>query len=288
MERLTLRQEEYLLFFASRDGQLKSISEAAEQFHVSKPSVFKVSEALEAQGMIVRGMMGEITLTEEGWEYISPKFEQQRTLTEWLEISLGLEPLAAERESRRIIVSLEIETVEGLVRDWLQRRPEPKANGTDFKISSFPVGIYQVDFSVYKKERAELSMGDRGFWKPAILLREERKSTFLLYPRQIWYQPRNRKRMKGILDRLWYQKAGAWYETQRGERGSCLIPGSAVRCVESDDGLCGVLRIYARASVGMLGMPDSQADLVFFLGKTKRLSGWQNGDMEKADEKEES
>ena len=75
MKKLTSRQEEYLFLFADRDGRGKGVSEAAEQFQVSKPTAFSISEALEKRGMIEKGNFGEIRLTEEGWNYIAPKLD---------------------------------------------------------------------------------------------------------------------------------------------------------------------------------------------------------------------
>ena len=41
----------------------------------------------------------------------------------------------------------------------------------------------------------------------------------------------------------------------------------AVRCRQTDEGTVGTVQIRARASVGMLGMPESEADIVFFLSR---------------------
>ena len=118
MKQLTQRQEEYLLLFADRDGKCKGISEAAELFQVSKPTAFNMSEALEERGLIVKSSFGEIRLTESGWAYISSRLEYLYTLIEWLESDLGLPPLLAEQEARRMVVVLAPETVAAVAQRW--------------------------------------------------------------------------------------------------------------------------------------------------------------------------
>lgn len=113
---MTSRQEEYLMLFAVRNGQERSISEVAELFRVSKPTVCSVSSLLEAQGMIHKGTYGEITLTARGWKYIAPKFCYLPSLTTWLKRDLELPEALAEQEARRMAVLLQPQTLRAFAR----------------------------------------------------------------------------------------------------------------------------------------------------------------------------
>lgn len=217
MKKLTSRQEEYLFLFADRDGRGKGVSEAAEQFQVSKPTAFSISEALEKRGMIEKGNFGEIRLTEEGWSYIAPKLGYLNVLTEWLESDLGLAPVLAEQEARRMVVSLLPETVRAMAESRERRRTEG--------------------------------------------------SFFVLCPQNIRYRPQKKFHLHGILEKMWYRTQGGWREAAAEEDGRRRIPGAAVRCRQTDEGTVGTVQIRARASVGMLGMPESEADIVFFLSR---------------------
>ncbi len=186
MKKLTSRQEEYLFLFADRDGRGKGVSEAAEQFQVSKPTAFSISEALEKRGMIEKGNFGEIRLTEEGWSYIAPKLGYLNVLTEWLESDLGLAPVLAEQEARRMVVSLLPETVRAMAESRERRRTEGSGEEEqeDAVLSELDPGTYRVFFQVCRPGSRELSMGDLGFRKPA-LLQKGAEGSFLCSVRRI-------------------------------------------------------------------------------------------------------
>lgn len=269
MKKLTSRQEEYLLLFADRDGRGKGVSEAAEQFQVSKPTAFSISEALEKRGMIEKGNCGEIRLTEDGWRYIEPKLPSLSALTEWLGSDLGLTPVLAEQEARRMVVSLLPETVNAMTESWKRRRTERsgEAEQEDAVLSELDPGMYRVFFQVCKPDSRELSMGDLGFRKPAILVKRAEESFFVLCPQNIKYRPQKRFHLRGILEKMWYRTSGGWREAAAQKDGSLNIPGTAVRCGQTEEGMTGTVHIRARASVGMLGMPESEAMIVFFLDR---------------------
>lgn len=269
MKQLTQRQEEYLLLFADRDGKCKGISEAAELFQVSKPTAFNMSEALEERGLIVKSSFGEIRLTESGWAYISSRLEYLYTLIEWLESDLGLPPLLAEQEARRMVVVLAPETVAAMAQRWKKKRTEVLMSSADELLPELAPGRYIVPFQVCRSGSRELSMGDMGFLKPARLIREADRSLFLLSPKSIRYRPKKRSRMDGILEKMWYRTAESWKEAVIGEDGSRQIPGAAVVFCEDSEGKTGTVHIRARASVGILGMPESEADIVFRFDEIK-------------------
>ena len=272
MKKLTSRQEEYLFLFADRDGRGKGISEAAEQFRVSKPTAFSISGALEERGMIEKGSFGEIRLTERGWSYIAPKLDSLNVLTEWLECGLGLPPVVAEQEARRMVVNLLPETVSAMTDSWRRQREEYPAGEEDTRLSGLAAGLWSVPFRVCRPGSGELSMGDLGFRKPALLVKEEESSFFLLCPQNVKYRPQKRSHLQGILEKLWYRTSGGWREAEVSGDGSRRIPGAAVLCRETEEGLTGTVSIRARASVGMLGMPESEAEVVFLLDRMERES----------------
>lgn len=261
---LTERQKEYLLLFAQRNGQSKCISEAAETFQVSKPAAFSVTESLKTQGMIEKGERGEIWLTPEGWLQIQDELRHQQELMVWLTTGLGMTPARAEQEARRMAVFLAPEVLDAIIGQW---RPKEAAHASDWpdKTWELPPGCYEVPFLVCKKDSREASMGDRGFQKPAELLQEENGCTLRLCAKSIQYKPERKKPLRGSLDRMWYRKDEVWYESEKDADGGYPIPGSAIRMETGPDGPVGIVRIRARASVGILGMPESEADIVFFL-----------------------
>lgn len=272
MAQLTERQLEYLLVFSTRDGEKKSISEAAELLGVSKPTAFSVTEALAAQNMIIKGEHGEVRLTEEGWTFLGDKPRQFDKLFEWMTVGLGLTPAYAEHQARKMVATLDGGAIGAIIADW----ECPIEQKTDCFLSDRAPGGYAVPFRVCKKDTDDISMGDRGFSKPAGVVRTKNRSFIYLEPKEIEYKAGKRKRMLGRLDRLWYRLGNSWCEAEEGKNHSFMLPGAAVFYRERKGRKIGVLRIRARASVGMLGMPESEADVTFLLDQTKQMEASEN------------
>lgn len=268
---MTSRQEEYLMLFAQRSANGCCIANASEEFGVSKATVSHLSTALEQMGLILKKDFGSIELTEQGHSYIQPKLERAKKLEAWMVTGLGLAPNLAEHEARRMVVSLREETLEAMIRRWDHGEASQSTQGTDAFFLSLACGVYQLPFQVRKKDRTELSMGDQGFQKPAILVCREDGCDVFLFPRSFQYRTAAAKarRRTGVLERLWYSQGGVWKESLEEESGNRMIPGEALRCEEGADGHLAKVRIRVRARVPVFRMPESEADLVFQLDQLK-------------------
>ena len=289
--KLTERQEEYLLYLAARGERGSGITEVAQTFGVSKASASVACTAIERYGMIMKPEHTSITLTSKGRDYIAEKLALAREVATCLTEKLGIPPVEAESEARKIVVTLQRETVDLMINSW--KYPEtmfhssPDAMGLFKRVYESHVskeqlrdpfetlerGAYQVPFSVLKKGTRELSMGDRGFLKPAELVHEEQDKMFYFRASRFSYKPMHRKLLDGLLERLWYQIGEAWYESKETEEGFFKIPEEAVRFYQDINGVVGLIRIRARASVGLRKMPESEADLTFYLRDLRRKKG---------------
>lgn len=267
---MTDHQMEYLLLFATQSSRGRYISNAAEEFGVSLPSASNIGATLERDGLIRKAKGGVVELTEPARLLIAPKITQMKQLEEWLEIGLGLPPNRAEREARRMTAFLRDETVDGMIRYWQSRASGDRGGEIDPFFRNLEPGTYQAPFQVYKKDCRELSMGDRGFRKPARLICGERDRYFLLYPVELQHMAHGRqKRHTGQLARLWYRRGLSWYETEEARDGAQRLSCAAVTCAEGPEGLAGTARIRVRATVSTIKMPESEADLVFDLSKLR-------------------
>ncbi len=266
MKELTSRQEEFLLFFSTLQGNKKCISDASNQFQVSKPTVFNVAETLEDYGLIIKGGSGEITFTQMGLDYIAPKLERVAVLQKWFAQDLGLAPIVAEFEARKLVVTLQEKTVASMV-DSVQSvkeklsRIEPEKSKSRF--DDLPDGEYEVPFFVYKSNKKDISMGDKGFLKPAIFKKENGIVNVLLYSHKLLYVSQKRNRLQGKLDRLWYVSDNKWFEAEMSESSCYNILENALTLDEKRK-KC-ELKIRARATVGNLKMPESEAIILFDL-----------------------
>lgn len=263
---MTDRQEECLLIFAERDREGRCISSASEILGVSKATISHLSVSLERQGYVRKSRYGEVELTDLGRAHVAPQLEKMQRLEKWLEISLGLSPKTAEQEARRMVISMAPEIVDGIIRlggTDLNVPPPEQANGF---FEALRPGTYQVPFRLCKTGTGECSMGDRGFRKPAILVRSETSCAFLLYPVKLQYRTSLKSHIyTGELKRLWRRSGGSWYEVPAQEDGGYSLPASAVRCEEGPEGRMGHVHVRVRTTVSLVKMPESEADLVFRL-----------------------
>lgn len=272
---MTNRQEEYLLLFAVRSSTGGCIANASEEFGVSKATASHLSTALEGMGMIRKSDYGKIELTELGYAQIMEKLNRAKELESWMVSGLGLAPNLAEHEARRMVVTLKPETLDAIIRNWQQPKQTQKVPVRDDFLSHLAYGIYQLPFHVWKKDSDELSMGDQGFRKPAIMICREDECSVFLFPRSFQYRLSTVKarRHTGVLERLWYLLADVWHESLEEESGGRMIPGEALVCEHGPDGHIARVRIRVRARVPVFRMPESEADLVFVLDQLKPCSG---------------
>lgn len=262
MQKLTPRQMEYLRFFAERDGKTASITAAAEQFKVAKSTVSQLSHTLTEMGLIEKKSYGVIELTEQGRQYVLPRMSEQQLLVDWMTGELGLPPVLAEQEARKMMTQLQPETIEAILCRAGEERPDGQRG--DVLLPELPVGVYTAEFKLLKKGRDELSMGDRGFQKPARVIRRPDGCSICLYPKQVKYRPLQHRTYLGRLSRLWYRDGAAWNEAVPAADGGYIIPGAVV---SREEGIHPVGRVFVRvrASVNQWTMPESEAELVFAL-----------------------
>lgn len=266
---ITVRQIEYLLLFATQSSCGRYIANAAEEFGVTKATASQVSTALEREGLIRKRSGNKLELTAFGWAYITPKVNQMKRIEKWMEIGLGLLPNQAEKEARRMVASLQNSTIDAMIHHWLCCGIRERQDGLSGFFRALAPGVYQVPFQVYKKDKCELSMGDRGFRKPARLIQHKNSCFFLLYPVQLQYYSTSGKGNTGVLERLWYQRDGSWYEAEEYTDGGRVLRSGALTCVEELDGVNGFARIRARSTLSIVKMPESEADIVFDLSHMK-------------------
>ena len=102
MEKVSMSHEDYLEAIVMLGGTstlpVRSVDIAAK-LGVSKASVSKAVASLKASGMLNQPFYGDITLTEEGYEYGQAVLERQTMLTKFLVEAIGLDQEDAEDEA---------------------------------------------------------------------------------------------------------------------------------------------------------------------------------------------
>lgn len=133
-------------------------------------------------------------------------------------------------------------------------------------------GEYRIDFSLLryasnKKWEQTLSMADRGFEKPAILVCDEDHAWLELTPCEIAAESRiNNNMMHGHLSSLSYIANGTLTKVEFMDDGKVRIPLEVCTFHMLTEGrLNGFLPITVTCSVGLVHMPESTALLVFWV-----------------------
>lgn len=102
MEKVSMSHEDYLEAIVMLGGTstlpVRSVDIAAK-LGVSKASVSKAVASLKASGMLNQPFYGDITLTEEGYEYGQAVLERHTMLAKFLVEAIGLDQEDAEEEA---------------------------------------------------------------------------------------------------------------------------------------------------------------------------------------------
>ncbi len=102
MEKVSMSHEDYLEAIVMLGGtstqSVRSVDIAAK-LGVSKASVSKAVASLKASGMLDQPFYGDITLTEEGYQYGQSILERHTMLTKFLVQAIGLSQEDAEEEA---------------------------------------------------------------------------------------------------------------------------------------------------------------------------------------------
>ena len=102
MEKVSMSHEDYLEAIVMLGGTstlpVRSVDIAAK-LGVSKASVSKAVASLKDSGMLNQPFYGDITLTEEGYEYGQAVLERHTMLTKFLVEAIGLDQEDAEEEA---------------------------------------------------------------------------------------------------------------------------------------------------------------------------------------------
>jgi Mn-dependent DtxR family transcriptional regulator len=265
----TPKQLQYLFYIDLYKNSGRLISDLAEQMGVSKAAVSQVLDFQEKSGLIKRGAPGGIALADgaesvvtevrEKYNVIRPFFQKMPNLTEDMAMKCAL----------RYVCWMPRESVEGLVRELLARDRfnrirwdmHDRMTGIMFP---FPNGIYKVPFNVFKQGRDEISMGDKGFVKPAKMVVLDGRGAITLTSREIRHQSKMGKRLRGRLTRL-SCLYGDDFVPVKPKNNEYTIPLHYIRKLSRapDGTLCGTLRIQAEAGKCVASMPVSEADIVF-------------------------
>lgn len=102
MEKVSMSHEDYLeaivMLGGTTDQSVRSV-DIAKQMDVSKASVNKAVSLLKEKGLVEQPYYGDVTLTEQGYEYAQSVYRRHQYLTAFLAKGLGIPEETAEEEA---------------------------------------------------------------------------------------------------------------------------------------------------------------------------------------------
>jgi Mn-dependent DtxR family transcriptional regulator len=266
----TPKQLQYLFYLDHFQNGGRLISDLAEQLGVTKAAVSQVLDAYERNGLIARRGDG-VTLAGETEQVVAALKEKHRIILPFFQRLPGLTEETAVNCALHYICWMPPESVDALVQELkaqeeLSRIRWDMTGKAKDRLFPFPDGRYMVPFDVYKADRDEISMGDKGFVKPAAIVVKGGRGVIILGCREIRYQSRTGKRLRGKLTRL-SCLYGDNFVPLKSRNNEYTIPLHYIRRLSRtpDGTLCATLRIKAVTS-SAVDMPVSEADIVFRFG----------------------
>ncbi len=104
---------ETILILKEKNGNVRSI-DVARELGFSRPSVSRAMSLLSKDGYIVKSDDGVIHLTELGMKKAGEVYEKHTTLTEFLQLTAGIDAETAEKDACRIEHIISESTFQGI------------------------------------------------------------------------------------------------------------------------------------------------------------------------------
>jgi len=265
----TSKQLQYLFYIDYLKNSGRPVTDLAEQLGVTKGAVSQVLDIYGKMGWIKHSPYGEIVLEGPAKEAVAGIKKELKIIYSFFEKMPDMTPRLALDCALQYICLMPRRSVDGLIRelmqkDGLQRIRWDLEGKTPGMAVPFSDGSYLIPFSVYKADCNELSMGDKGFVKPAKMLVINGEGTITLTSKEFRYHGKSGRKFRGKLNRL-----SCLYEEKflniRAKNSEYAIPLYYIRklSLAPEGTLCGTLRIRAEAGKCGAGMPVSEADILF-------------------------
>ncbi|MEA4891488.1 MAG: NEAT domain-containing protein [Peptococcaceae bacterium] len=273
-DRTTKGQAYYLYYIGGADRREQTVTGLAKRMGVTAASASGMVSNLEKQGLVEREGR-KLMLTAEGRRLIKDIRNNQQLVRRWM-ARHGLSPeQSLEEDSINYLLSMSKNCIEAtLVIARGEETDELLRLVSSTELGNYlPDGEYEADFTLYKAGGKEISMGNQGFYHPAVLTVFGGKGLVTLKAKTITYLSAGKVRLSGRLSALAYWdgqryqpvKTPLWYESWR-------LPLAEPEVIHRGDSLLIAQNMTARSSCGVARMPESEALLVLEIEKFLKFS----------------
>ncbi len=271
---VTLSQARYLIAMYHMRDRERSMTKIAKVLRVSKPSVTKMINIFIEKGMVKRRNNLVPYLTTQGRSITEKILIRHSVIKNYFNRELGIPEELAKEDALIFMFELSEKAVEcfirkiemDLAREYLNKMKEHPYI-SDFK-GILEEGIYEADFTLFRKADGGISMGNKGLLHPAKLIVLDGKGMISLRAVPISHRSRLGNVLKGKLARLFYWNGESYTEVDE-QDGEYVFPIVDMKWNYDQDRHLdfGLVEIKVQANVGLLNMPESIANLAIYFDK---------------------
>ena len=274
LDGFTEAQLKYILIISALQDSSATLPLVAENMGVKKPSACRMIYQLKDMGVLKideSWQSKRFFLTDLGNSVAAVLEHQKYMIYRLLTQTLGTGTEIAQRQTERLVGKIEPEVVTLMEMKFNGFHEEECYRGKDYNEQwkdNPQGGSYFIPFKVLKADSDMISMGNKGFEHPCMLIFNNEKQEIVLKAKDIFYKSILGKCLYGKLCLMRYKdrENGDFKEAQ------CInsvyqIPLSQMKCNYDASGkiITGVIRIMVQASVGVFHMSEAEADLVLDL-----------------------
>lgn len=276
--KLTKSQLNYILAIKNLAGGQVSQKYICEYLGVKKSSASIALKNLYESGYIEKKNVSEgsdYSLTDKAWEILKDIDKEKFEFMSLFRGFLGIDEVCCENEYKRICGDFSREFIDRLEKLRNEEYSDKKIKYTDCdenKYWGIEYGRYEIPFQVVQIGESVRSMGDKGFYHPAILVIEKEKQYILLKAKEIYYKSKNEQVLKGKLQELYYYDTDMkWVISEQESENGRMIPLNKILYQKDEYGktIIGVIKIKAAATT--MKMPESVAEITFNFKLIKRI-----------------
>jgi Mn-dependent DtxR family transcriptional regulator len=274
LDGFTEAQLKYILIISALQASSATLSAVAENMGVKKPSACRMIYQLKDMGVLkmdesVRSK--RVFLTNLGDSIAAVLEHQQYMIYRLLTQTLGASTEVAQRQTEKLIGKLEPEVVSLMEIKFNGFHEESSFREEDSDgqwCETSEPGSYYIPFKIVKADSDMISMGNKGFEHPCILVFSNEKQEIVLKAKDIFYKSILGKCLYGKLSSMKYKnRETGMFQVAECTNSVYRLPLSEMKCKYDSQGriVTGMIRIKAQATVGIFHMAEAEADLVLDL-----------------------
>ncbi len=261
---LSKTQLNYILAIKQLAGGKVTQKYICEYLGIKKSTASIALKNLEENGYINK-LDSNYILTDKSWEILNQTDREKFEFMSLFNGFFGIDKELCEREYKKICGSFDKDFIDKLTELRESKyKFDINKNINSEKIMNIDYGRYEIPFQVVQGSAEIRSMGDKGFYHPAILVVEKDEQYIVLKSKEIYYKSKSNQILKGKLQELYYLDTNmSWVLSTQKEESNWIIPLKEILYQKDnfEKASIGIIKIKVVATT--MKMPESIAEITF-------------------------